>query len=429
MKFKFIYPANDQGGTPSERQSTISVGGEGGVVIHYDPAPESVELGAGKIVKVTDLLKSPEKYRKSFAGTEREWKYLLFICCVGERNANQGKTPKYIEDLFLKILREMLPGEKKPGTHRAAGHLFDQMLKPATPIIQGKLFGELDESIKAKIENHGIEVKHVVQGVQLSATERKVVGCLIKILHHRSSENNYLGNSDGKVVTDIIIKHGDKKITEEQLSPELIFTLYELAKEYNGGKAPSGKEIDNIKEVLRGLDSRNFLFSYTETIDSGKTKTVRKVEDYKKLIHIIKLSETTFEDDIETSNREETIIQLNPIFRNQIDTKFIEIPDDLNKRLQIAARGSKISEVTSRLVDYLLRGTSTKGGKNEIYLETLYNTLAAKWMQESRKKKVRTETDKAVEICKRLGLLKEWTEVQGKNGELKAVFSVNRDWI
>jgi hypothetical protein len=435
MKVKFIYTTQEPGQSDTEKIANISGGRDSFSLRHYEPGPDSVELAAGTIVKVTDLLKSPEKYRKAYRGTNKEWINLLFLCCAGERETHKATTPKYINDLFYSLLREMLP-EKKSGKHRGPGHLFDEMLRPGKSIIQGKLFGELDEDTKNLITGKGVEIKHVVQGVQLSATERKLVGCLIKLLHHRSEttsdqvENNYLGNSDDWEVMDRKIIEKGKTITQTIPAPELVFTMYELTKEYKGGETPSGKEIENVTEVLRGLDRRDFLFSYTETIPVKGGKVERKVSDYKKLIHIKKLSETKYgADDIEVSNREETIVQLNPIFRNQIDTKFIEIPDDMIKRLEIAAGTSKITEVSLKLVDYLTRYTSTRGEKHEIGLENLYYTLAAKWMEQSRKKLVKQQTSKAVEICKRLGLLKEWTEVPGKNGEMKVVFTINKEWI
>lgn len=435
MKVKFLYTTQEPGKEDLEKLSNISV--ENGITTlrHFEPGPDSVELAAGTIVKVTDLLKSPEKYRKSYRGTETGWRYLLFLCCMGERETHKGKTPKHIDDLFNHLLRGMLP-EKKSGKHRGPGHLFDEMLRPGKLIVQGKLFAELDEETINQIEGRGVEIKHVVQGVQLSAAERKVVGCFIKLLHHRSETtsnqvgDNYLGNSEewGEMDRKVIVK--GKAIIQSEPAPELVFTMYELAKEYKGGETPSGKDIENVTEVLRGLDRRNFLFCYTETIQTKREKIERKVEDYKKLIHIKKLSETKYgEDNVEISKREETIVQLNPIFRNQIDTKFIEIPDDMIKRLEIAAGTSKITEVSLKLVDYLTRYTSTPGEKHEIGLERLYNTLAAKWMEQSRKKLVKQQTSKAVEICKRLGLLKEWKEVPAKNGEIKVVFTINKEWI
>jgi hypothetical protein len=436
MKVKFVYTTQKPGQSDTEKIANISEGGGTLTLRHYEPGPDSVELAAGTIVKVTDLLKTPEKYRKSYRGTETQWRYLLFLCCMGEKETHKEKTPKHINDLFHHLLRGLLP-EKKSGKHRGPGHLFDEMLKPGKPIIQGKLFGEMDEDTKNLIEGKGVEIKHVVQGVQLSAAERKLVGCFIKLLHHRSEtnsdqvENNYLGNSDDWEEMDRKVIVQVKKTIQTIPAPELVFTMYELAKEYKGGETPSGKDIENVTEVLRGLDRRDFLFSYTETIKLKKGgKIERKVEDYKKLIHIKKLSETKYgEDDIEVSKREETTVQLNPIFREQIDTKFIEIPDDMIKRLEIAAGTSKITEVSLKLVDYLTRYTSTQGEKHEIGLEKLYNILAAKWMEQSRKKLVKQQTSKAVEICKRLGLLKEWNEVPAKNGEIKVVFVINKEWI
>jgi hypothetical protein len=436
MNVKFIYPPTKKD-DESERISSISFGNGVGTGISFQPGFTSIELAAGTIVKVIDLLKSPEKYKKSYPGTEKEWKNLLFLCCLSERESKQVKPAKHIDDLFYSLLREMLPAEKKSGRHKAPGHLFDEMLKPAKSIVQGKLFGDLDEETISKIEGKGVEVKHIVQGVQLSAAERKLVGCFIKLLHHRSEtksevkDDNYLGNSkDLQEIDRSIIVNGRQTI-ESVPAPELIFTMYELAKEYKGGETPSGKDIENVTETMWGLHERDFLFTYTETIRTKKETIERTIQDYRKLIHIKKLRErkTRNEDNLEISKREDTIIQLNPIFRGQIDTKFIEIPDDMIKRLEIAAGTSKITEVTLRLVDYLARYTSTSGDKHEIGLEKLYNTLAAKWMEQSRKKLVKQQTSKAVEICKRLGLLKEWKEVPAKNGEIKVVFTINQEWI
>ncbi|MEG1542838.1 MAG: hypothetical protein RR302_04595 [Victivallaceae bacterium] len=82
-------------------------------------------------------------------------------------------------------------------------------------------------------------------------------------------------------------------------------------------------------------------------IKNGKDLTDR-IEDFQSLIKIIlfmpdlTLEEKERLDKGDNSIRDakgEIVIALNPIFTDQIDTKFIEFPIDTNRRLVIAAGG------------------------------------------------------------------------------------------
>ena len=61
-------------------------------------------------------------------------------------------------------------------------------------------------------------------------------------------------------------------------------------------------------------------------------------------------------------------------------------------------------------------------------MDRLYWMLSEKWMNESRKKKVKEFTDKALETVKALGLLLFYEIKPSSNGEPKIVFTVNMDW-
>jgi hypothetical protein len=54
--------------------------------------------------------------------------------------------------------------------------------------------------------------------------------------------------------------------------------------------------------------------------------------------------------------------------------------------------------------------------------------LAEKWMKESRKKKVKDYTDKAIETVIALGLLLSYEMKTSSTGEPKIVFSLNKEW-
>ena len=81
-----------------------------------------------------------------------------------------------------------------------------------------------------------------------------------------------------------------------------------------------------------------------------------------------------------------------------------------------------------RLRDYLIRELSSKRYQPEINLEKLYYLLAEKWMRESRKKKVKEYTDKALETVKALGLLLSYEIKTGSTGDPKIVFKLNKNW-
>jgi len=318
------------------------------------------------------------------------------------------------------------------GMYRRAGHLTDQMLKtynPNDPSSQSSIFDSLKESTQKDIQDVvGIETTEIVEGIRLSSSETKIIDCLCKLLHERSQtsepdkESYYSGNKGYELV-----KFGEDNNTP---APKLAFTLYELTQEYKGSKSISGKDVDNVKVILNGLDSKRFLLSYIETtLKQDGSRIERKVEDFRKLIHIVNISETEYtKENVEFSKKEETVVTLSPIFRRQIDSKFILYPNDITRRTAIAYGSSNISEAAIRLRDYLMRELSSKRYEPEMSLDKLYYLLAEKWMRESRKKKVKQFTDKAIETVTALELLLKHEIVPDSKGESKIIFYLNKEW-
>jgi len=318
---------------------------------------------------------------------------------------------------------------EKKGKFRRSGHLTDQILKYNYPKDrQPSLFDNLQSETLKDIEVAGVEVAEIVEGIKLSPSETKVIDCLCKLLHETSQTSDakkkdyYSGNTGYELV-----EYGGDKNTP---APKLAFTLYELTREYKGGETIGGKDVENVKQILTELDSKRFLLSYVETTkkkDGGRIE--RKIEDFRKLIHIVKISQTEYsKEDIELSKKEETVILLNPIFRRQIDSKFILYPNDINRRTIIAYGSHNLSDIALRLRDYLIRELSSKRYQPEINLDKLYYLLAEKWMRESRKKKVKEYTEKALETVKALGLLLSYDIKTASTGEPKVVFNLNKEW-
>lgn len=321
--------------------------------------------------------------------------------------------------------------EEQKGKFKVSGHLTDQKLKytyPKDSSAQLSIWDSLKDSTKNQVNKAQVEVTELVEGIKLSPSEQKVIDSLCKLLHERSQtvkpqkEDYYTGNAGYSLV-----EYGGEKGTP---APQLAFTLYELTQEYKGGEAIGGKDVENVKNILHELDNRRFLLSYVETTPrQGGGRIERKIEDFRKLVHILKISETEFsKEDVELSKKEETVILLNPIFRRQINSKFILYPNDINRRTIIAYGSHNLSEITLRLRDYLMRELSSKRYSPEITMDRLYWMLSEKWMKESRKKKVKDYTDKALETCKALGLLESYKVKTSSKGEPKIIFKLNEDW-
>lgn len=340
-----------------------------------------------------------------------------------------------MSNLFKKFSLPPAPeteGDNKKGKFKRAGHLSDQILKynyPPESSKQLSLFERLQEETKEKIgEITEIEREEIVEGIKLSSSQTKVIDCLNKLLHEKSQTlDNKKGNYySGNLEPGVARYGGDKKA----IAPKLAFSLYELTKEYKGGDYVSGKDLENVKQILNELHNKRFLLSYTETYtkkDGGRIE--RKIEEFMELLKIVKLSQTEYsKENKELSKKEDTVVVLNPIFQRQIDRKFILYPSDINKRTIIAYGSHNLSEVTLRLREYLMRELSYKRYEPEILLDKLYYFLAEKWMRESRKKKVKEYTEKAIETLKALGLLLSIETVESASGAPKVVFKLNKDW-
>jgi hypothetical protein len=332
---------------------------------------------------------------------------------------------------FLPVTPGATEEPVKKGKYRRSGHLTDQILKynyPKDKSLQLSIWDSLGDTTQKQIEALKVERTEIVEGIKLSPSEQKIIDTLCKLLHEKSQtlepgkEDYYSGNLGYELV-----EYGGDKRTP---APKLAFTLYELTKEYKGGEYVAGKDIENVKSILRDLDNRRFLMSYVEIVSlKGGGRVENKIEGFKKLIEILQLSQTKYSgENIELSKREETVILLNPIFRRQIDSKFILYPTDITRRTIIAYGSHNLSETALKLRDYLMRELSSKHYEPVINLDRLYWMLNEKWMRESRRKKVKEFTEKAIETCKALGLLLNHKIETGATGEPKVIFKLNKKW-
>ena len=126
----------------------------------------------------------------------------------------------------------------------------------------------------------------------------------------------------------------------------------------------------------------------------------------------------------------EMVIALNPIFTDQIDTKFIDIPADTNRRLVIAAGGhNKVTSSMHILMEWMLRDLSAGRTKREFNEENLPYVLGLEnYLNQGRKKKLNERIAKDVQAMVNLGILLEASKQPNSTGGMKWVFQLNADY-
>ena len=118
-------------------------------------------------------------------------------------------------------------------------------------------------------------------------------------------------------------------------------------------------------------------------------------------------------DDSLREKRGELIIALNPLLTDQINSKYVEYPSDINKRTVIAAGGHRlVTESMIALRDYMLRELSARRFQSEINEEKLFLILKLeKYLKSKRKKLIQQRVEDAIQFAKNLGLVEDCQRV------------------
>lgn len=341
---------------------------------------------------------------------------------------------------ILKIIEEVSKTDKGK-KYRQSGHLIDQKLKCNLQDQQMSLFDILSPETKQKIEESKIEVK--AEGIKLTYAENKLVHALNLLLHDKSQnidpkrENYYTGNAPFEIVPYGIPDHTAK-------APVIKFKPAELYKAFTGTTKYSGSDIKFIISTLYQLESKKMLIKYDRVKkirEGNKVKTLTdRIEDFQSLIKIISImadlteSEKANLEKGDTSIREakgEIIIALNPIFTDQIDTKFIEFPEDTNRRLVIAAGGHrKVTASMQTLMEYVLREISAKRYKLEINAENLPKILGLEnEVKNQRGKRLKERVDRDIQAIVNMGIILSSELVPNSTGGMKWIFLLNKDYV
>jgi len=326
---------------------------------------------------------------------------------------------------------------KKVPKYRQSGHLIDEKLKYSKPNETLTIFDIISPLTKEKIEESKIEVK--AEGIKLTRPENNMVHALNRILYEKSQTKDskakdfYGGNDPSKLEEN-----------KERKTVILRFRPSELYKAYIGKDDYSGADITFINNTLHQLEAKKVLIKYDrikkcKNENNKLTTTTDRVEEFQSLIKIIKFLPNLTNEEIEKLDKGdnsirdakvEIIIALNPIFTDQIDTKFIEYPIDTNRRLIIAAGGhNKVTTSMHILMDWMLRDLSAKRYKTEINEENLPYILGLeKYVKQKRKKLLQERIEKDIQTMINIGIVLEVEKKPNTTGGRKWIFHLNTDY-
>lgn len=320
---------------------------------------------------------------------------------------------------------------KKKAKFKKPGHLVDQMLEVAPrESTTLDLFSELSEEIRTELQEEKVEVtRELFFGINLTASEMKVQDTFSILLSQQSQteypkEPNYYTGYKPETVPSFLGGKG-------AIAPSIEFSLYTIAKEFKGGKTPTGKDLENVKNILQGLEKKKFLTIYKEEYSkSGGGKTIIERKGYRPLFHLDKVTLTEEDKNGKQTNKAETmVVVLSPIYRQQIESKFILQPLDIIQQLTLANGSPNIPLATYRLKEYLFRELSSKHYEPKITARKLYETLEPKLMQVPRLQQAKENTNRAIETLLSLGLLERYEIVKSKVGEDMFIFYINKNYL
>jgi len=343
-------------------------------------------------------------------------------------------------------LLELTIEDSRANKFVVSGHFIDQKLK-TTSHKKGRqldIFETLLPGTKEKIKE--IDRELIVEGIKLTEKEEQILNGILRLFHEKSdtkkdSKNqpsNRLTYYKGNQPSSLELTYGGKNTS----APFIKFKPSELYDAVLSNKNASGKEVKDIKDGLYSLQDKKFLIAYQRKYKQGNKEKFDRIEEYRPLIKIVTYFQGLTEEELrkveagdeETRNkRGEIILALNPIFNDQIDSKFIEYPNDINKLTRIARGGGRVHTAITQLRDYLIRAISTlkKKGieRHTIDKENLPYILGLdNYIKDRRKKLIEQRIEESIETCKNLNIITEVNIITGAKGQAQYEFILNLNY-
>lgn len=397
-----------------------------------------IETAERRMAASKELLERCQKENRN--PTEQDW-----LAVGGIFNTTSGQLQKEIalhkfiltnKEYLLKVMED---GGRPKRKFRQSAHFVEQKLKYEKPTKkqQPSLFDIINPETSDKIKDE--TVKYI--GIKLTPPEDRLVNSITRLLEKKSqvieqkADDFYMGNEPYRMVPYGGREHDKNK------SAMLRFKKSELLHEFFGEGKYSGQDLKYFERVFSSFLEKKWLIRYKRTIWKKKESDREHfiIEDYLPLIKIIKYF--PYLSDEESSSVEkrdkatrakcgEYILSLNPILTDQIDSKYIEFPEDIDYRTKIAAGSHlSVSDAIIRLRDWLISEMSASRYTVPVNEDTLIHRLHLEKHLRSRKKdRVHSQLTKAIQVCKNLGIILDMEEGKGAIGQKKFIFKLNKDF-
>lgn len=323
-----------------------------------------------------------------------------------------------------------------------SGHLIDQTLKRdrATAL---DLFDVLNSRDVENIKDTNVELNSVFEGVNLTPLQDEILLTLIKLKGESFKSIvpiEAISSKWDKLELTTAFGGGREEDDLEEI-PIIFITPYEFTKELKGAN-PSGRTQNNTEKALIDLSRNKYLMREIkryERIGKGGRKhwTQKESVGYKSLITVEDSTITSGVDDTVETERRVLKIMLNPICVRDLTRKYIYFPNDIVVRT-IEANGSpRVSSVVLLLRNYLARALSNKNRAKEktdksivntISLKKLFETIQPSENERKKKKRLNDNFKRALEVCKKIGLLEKYEYRTSSKGEKQIAFFIYQKW-
>ncbi|GAB3225905.1 hypothetical protein [Spirosoma arcticum] len=346
------------------------------------------------------------------------------------------------------VTSKELPVVSAPPRFKRSAHFSEQSLMYTSEEKFGQLslFDTLMPETQSTIVNYGVSVDLINQrgiGIKLTKGEYKLLICIQKLLQQKSqttdkdADDYFIGDTNPNDKSPLNgMYNGNLSVVGNRKTATITVTLYELTKEYNGGEVNGGRDIDIVYNLLLPLANdpkKKALIKYSREQKGNKGKVVDEIEGFQQLIEIWTSRRKIYnQEDVLTSEKTEVQIFLNPIFRDQIESKYIEFPDDIIRQVHQACGSHNVPVTVWKFIEYLAhaRSNKLKNDEAEIGQEKLYWKLAEEQMRDPKRGRayIKKYVDKALEVAKSINLLTDYELTPAKDGTMKYVFKINRKW-
>ena len=329
--------------------------------------------------------------------------------------------------------------EKKTTPFIIGGDFIDTRLRKGVTTLLD-LWDSIDESTKRELEKAPREIKAIIEGINLS-TSKSELTLLLAGLGNRGYRTELPVEALPNVGTTQTVRYGKGNYWSEEEIPVVVITPYELTKLYKGGRTPSGKDVDNLENLLTEIEGESYFTTIIEKRkdSTGKRTLDRKREEWAPLLRYYK-DTVTYKDEEKGIFLEKSIlvIKLSPVYISQLKIdatgkvtgKFIGMPEDWRERVITAYGSQRLPNELVKLKDYLAREVSSSRRKALIDLENLYQIIAPEKMNREKKRigEIRKILDRSLEVCKEIKLLNSWDFTTGVKGQEQIVFNLPKKW-